>query len=131
MDFPPANWAVVAYVLEYVAIEPEGAVPLVVTVDWEVTVYVTVSAQAALPHKHPTIIRHRDRKKRCEIVFFIIVFGYFVNYMFGCLWGRRGGRSVWARKGGAHCGQGAFGKGRNAKCRERQTQNGAAAEATV
>ena len=31
--------------------------------------------------------------------------------MFGCLWGRRGGRSVGARKGGAHCGQKAFGKG--------------------
>ena len=76
MDFPLINLAVVLYVLEYVALEPKGAVPLVLTADVEVTVYVTVSAQAALPHKHPTIIRHRDRKKRCEIVFFIIVFGY-------------------------------------------------------
>ena len=79
MELSLVNWAVVAYVLEYVALEPEGLEPLVVTVDLEVTVYVTISAQAALPHKHPTIIRHRDRKKRCEIVFFIIVFGYLVN----------------------------------------------------
>ena len=76
MEFFSVNLAISLYVLEYVAFEPEGAVPLVLTADVEVTVYVTVSAQAALPHKHPTIIRHRDRKKRCEIVFFIIVFGY-------------------------------------------------------
>ena len=76
MELSLVNWAVVAYVLEYVALEPKGAGPLVLTAVVEVTVYVTVSAQAALPHKHPTIIRHRDRKKRCEIVFFIIVFGY-------------------------------------------------------
>ena len=78
MEFFLVNLAISLYVLEYVAFEPEGAVPLVLTADVEVTVYVTVSAQAA-PPKHPTIIRHRDRKKRCEIVFFIIVFGYFVN----------------------------------------------------
>lgn len=97
MELSLVNWAVVAYVLEYVALEPEGLEPLVVTVDLEVTVYVTVSAQAALPPpKHPTIIRHRDRKKRCEIVFFIIVFGYLlIKCLVACggggeavLWGR-------------------------------------------
>ena len=49
MDFPPINWNFSLYLLEYVALEPKGAVPLVLTADVEVTVYVTVSAQAAPP----------------------------------------------------------------------------------
>ena len=75
MELPLVIWKLLPYVLEYDALEPEGAVPLVLTADEEVIVYVTVSAQTA-PPKHPTIIRQRDRKKRCKIVFFIIVFGY-------------------------------------------------------
>ena len=51
--------------------------------------------------------------------------------MFGCLWGRRGGRSVGAREGGAHCGQKAFGKGETLKAGSGKLKTGQRLESTV